>query len=77
MPIAVPAGIVALTLVLLQELTAAAVPLMVTLPVPCVAPKFVPVMATRPPIGTVIGARLSAWKMLILKLFVIVVFTES
>ena len=47
--VAAPAGTVTLMLVALQLVVAAAVPPKVTVLVPCVAPKFVPVMITAVP----------------------------
>jgi hypothetical protein len=45
LPVVAPAGTVTVMLVVLQELAVpAGVPLKVTVLVPCVAPKFVPVM---------------------------------
>ena len=64
-------------LVLLHELTVPANPLNVTPPVPCVAPKPVPAIVTKPPIGAVVGARLSEWKIEMLRFFVAVAPTES
>jgi hypothetical protein len=45
-------------LVVLQLVAAAAVPLKVTMLVPCVAPKFVPLMLTAVPTPPVFGVRL-------------------
>jgi hypothetical protein len=46
LPVVAPAGTGITMLVALQLVGVAAVPLNVTVPVPCVAPKFVPVMVT-------------------------------
>jgi len=57
-PVVAPLGTGATMLVLLQLVGVAAVPLNVTVLVPCVAPKFVPVMVTDVPIGPDVGERL-------------------
>jgi len=55
-PVVVPLGTVATMLVVLQLLTlVAALPLNVTVLVPCVAPKFVPVIVTAVPTGPPLG----------------------
>jgi hypothetical protein len=46
LPVVAPAGTGTTMLVALQLVGVAAVPLNVTVPVPCVAPKFVPVIVT-------------------------------
>ena len=63
-----PAGTGAVMLVALQLVGVAAVPLKVTVLVPCVAPKFVPVMvtgaATAPAFGlrlVIFGDELTTW----------------
>src|SRR5215471_16525564 len=59
LPAANPLGTTAVMLVVLHELTAAAVPPNVTLlDPPCVEPKFVPVMVTEAPIGLDVGDKL-------------------
>jgi hypothetical protein len=55
-PLLTSAGTDAVMLVSLQAETAAVTPLNVTLPVPCVAPKFVPLMTTAVPAVAVEGA---------------------
>jgi len=57
-PVVAPVGTVVAMLVVLQLVTAAAVPLNVTVLVPCVDPKFVPVIVTPAPAAPVVGARL-------------------
>ena len=49
LPVVAPAGTGATMLVALQLVGVAAVPLNVTVLVPCVAPKFVPVIVTEVP----------------------------
>jgi hypothetical protein len=57
-PVVAPAGTRTMMLVALQLLAAAAcVPLNVTVLVPCVAPKFVPVMVIEAPTGPEVGLR--------------------
>src|SRR4051794_10487181 len=58
LPVVAPAGTVTATLVELQLVTVAVVPLNTTVPVPCVAPKFVPVTVTAVPMPPDIGDRL-------------------
>ena len=58
LPEVAPAGTVTVMLVSLQLETVAAVPLKVTVLLPCVAPKFVPAMVTGVPTGPVLGVRL-------------------
>jgi len=53
-----PKGTVTPMLVALQLVAVAAVPLKVTVLVPCVAPKFVPLMVTAVPTVPVLGVRL-------------------
>lgn len=57
-PVVAPAGTGATMLVALQLVGAAAIPLKVTVLVPCVAPKFVPVMVTEVPTGPDAGLKL-------------------
>jgi hypothetical protein len=68
LPVVAPAGTGAVMLVALQLVGVAAVPLKVTVLVPCVAPKFVPVMvtgaATAPAFGlrlVIFGDELTTW----------------
>jgi hypothetical protein len=58
LPVVAPAGTGTATLVALQLVGDAAVPLKVTVLVPCVAPKFVPVIVTLAPINPDAGFRL-------------------
>ena len=58
LPVVAPAGTGVTMLVLLHVPGAAAVPLNVTLLVPCVAPKLVPVMVTLSPAAAAVGERL-------------------
>jgi hypothetical protein len=58
-PVVAPVGTVATTLVAFQLVTGAATPLKKTLPPPCVAPKFVPVIVTVPPTGAAVGDTLA------------------
>ncbi len=58
LPVAAPEGTAATTLLLLQLVALAAVPLKVTVLVPCVAPKLVPVIVTDVPIGPEVGDKL-------------------
>jgi hypothetical protein len=55
LPVVAPLGTGTTMLVLLQLVGAAAVPLKVTPPDPCVAPKFVPVTVTDAPIDPAVG----------------------
>lgn len=57
-PLVAPAGTVVTIDVALQLVTVAAVLLNVTVPLPCVEPKFVPVIVTEAPIAPVVGERL-------------------
>ena len=56
LPVVAPAGTGTTTLVSAQLVGVAAVPLNVTVLVPCVAPKVVPVIVTAVPIGPLVGA---------------------
>src|SRR5215469_13112558 len=58
MPVAAPLGTGTAMLVALQFVGVAAVPLKVTMLVPCVEPKFVPAMVTSVPAGPEVGLRL-------------------
>jgi hypothetical protein len=58
LPVVAPTGTVVAMLVALQLVTVAAVPLNVTVLVPCVAPRFVPVMVTEVPAGPEVGVTL-------------------
>ena len=55
LPVVAPVGTVATMLVALQLVGVAAVPLNVTVLVPCVAPKFVPVTVTEVPMTPEVG----------------------
>ena len=55
LPVVAPAGTAATTLVPLQLVGVAAVPLNFTVLVPCVAPKFVPAIVTEVPTGPDVG----------------------
>ncbi len=57
-PVVAPLGTVVVMLVALQVPTVAVVPLNVTEPLPCVAPKFVPVIVTAAPTAPVVIERL-------------------
>ena len=57
-PLVAPVGTVAVMLVALQFVAVAAVPLKVTALVPCVTPKFAPVMITEVPTAPELGFRL-------------------
>ena len=57
-PVVVPAGTVVVRLVAVQLVTVAAIPLNATVLVPCVDPKFVPVMVTAAPTAPDVGFRL-------------------
>jgi hypothetical protein len=57
-PVVAPVGTVVVMLVALQVPTVAVVPLNFTVPVLCVAPKFVPVIVTEPPTAPVVGDKL-------------------
>src|SRR5437879_1584116 len=57
-PVVAPEGTVVAILVALQLVTVAAVPLNFTVPLPCVAPKFVPVIVTAAPTAPVVTDRL-------------------
>jgi hypothetical protein len=57
-PVVAPVGTVVTRLVALQLVTVAAVPLKVTDPLPCVAPKFVPVIVTEVPTAPEVTERL-------------------
>src|SRR5215469_13264335 len=57
LPVVAPAGTVTAMFVLLQVLAVAAVPLKVTVLLPCVAPKFVPVIVTGVPTVPEVGLR--------------------
>jgi len=58
LPVTAPFGTGATILVSLQFVGVAAVPFTVTVPDPCVAPKFAPAMVTNVPTGPVVGERL-------------------
>src|SRR6267378_2617410 len=58
LPVVAPVGTGTTMLVALQLVGVAAVPLNVTVLVPCVAPKFVPVIVTDVPTGPEVGDRL-------------------
>ena len=59
LPVVAPAGTTAVTLVLLHgPIVVAAMPLNFTVPLPWLAPKFVPVITTEVPTGPEVGARL-------------------
>jgi|SRR6266571_5018306 len=58
LPVVAPLGTRTAMLVLLQLVGVAAVPLKVTVLVPCVAPKLVPVIVTALPTGAEVGERL-------------------
>src|ERR1700746_1383158 len=58
LPVVAPVGTDVAMLVALQLVTVAAVPLKVTVLVPCVDPKFVPVIVTAVPTGPEVGDRL-------------------
>jgi hypothetical protein len=57
-PVVAPAGTVAAMLVALQLVAVAAIPLNVTALVPCVAPKFAPLIVTDAPANPDVGFRL-------------------
>jgi hypothetical protein len=57
-PVVAPVGTVVLMLVPLHAVAVAVVPLNLTVLVPCVVPKFVPVIVTAAPINPVPGERL-------------------
>ena len=57
-PVVAPLGTGTMMLVALQLVGVPAVPLNVTVLVPCVAPKFVPVIVTDVPTGPDVGLRL-------------------
>src|SRR5882672_3941529 len=57
-PVVAPEGTVVVMLVVLQLVTVAVVPLKLTVPLPCVAPKFVPVIVTAAPTAPVVIDRL-------------------
>src|SRR5262245_17682592 len=57
LPVVAPAGTVAAMLVADQLVVAAVVPLKVTVLVPCVAPKLVPVIVTAAPTAPLVGLR--------------------
>jgi len=54
-PVVAPGGTDVVRLVAVQLVTVVAIPLNVTLLVPCVEPKFVPVIVTTPPTGPEVG----------------------
>jgi hypothetical protein len=56
-PLVAPAGTAAVTVVALQLVGTAAIPLNVTVLVPCVAPKFAPLIVTDVPITPDVGFR--------------------
>jgi hypothetical protein len=58
LPVVAPLGTVVLILVALQLVTVAAVPLKLTVPLPCVEPKFVPVIVTAAPTAPLVGDKL-------------------
>jgi len=58
LPVVVPEGTGTTILVAPQLVGVAAAPLKLTVLVPCVAPKFVPVMVTDVPTGPDVGERL-------------------
>ena len=57
MPVVAPVGTITVILVALQAVGVAAVPLNVTVLVPCIAPKFVPVIVTAVPTIPEVGFR--------------------
>ncbi len=57
LPVEAPAGTGTTILVALQLVAAAAVPLKVTVLVPCDAPKFIPVIVTAVPTGPLVGLK--------------------
>jgi hypothetical protein len=57
-PVVAPAGTVAVMLVVLHAVAVAAMPLNVTVLVPCVAPKFAPVIVTELPTAPEVGFKL-------------------
>ena len=57
-PVVAPAGTVVATLVAVQVVTVATLPLNVTVLVPCEDPKFAPVIVTAPPTGPEAGFKL-------------------
>jgi hypothetical protein len=59
LPVVAPLGTVAVMLAALQLVAVAAVPLKVTVLVPCAAPKFVPAIATEVPTGPDVGFKLA------------------
>ena len=58
LPVVAPAGTSTTTLVALQLVAVAAIPLNVTVLVPCVTPKFAPVIVTDVPISPDVGFKL-------------------
>jgi hypothetical protein len=58
LPVVAPLGTVVFIDVALQLVTVAVVPLNFTVPVPCVEPKFVPVIVTAAPIAPELGDKL-------------------
>ena len=58
MPVVAPVGTGTVMLVALHAVGVPAVPLNVTVPVPCVAPKFAPAMVTELPTTPDVGLRL-------------------
>jgi hypothetical protein len=59
LPVVAPAGTAATTLVAFQLVAAAAIPLNFTVLVPCVAPKFAPVIVTDAPTNPDVGFKLA------------------
>jgi hypothetical protein len=57
-PVVAPAGTTATTLVAIQLLIVALLPLKVRVPLPCVDPKFVPLTVTEAPAAPEVGDRL-------------------
>jgi hypothetical protein len=58
LPVVAPLGTVVFIDVALQLVTVAVVPLNFTVPVPCVEPKFVPVIVTAAPTAPELGDKL-------------------
>jgi hypothetical protein len=58
LPVVAPLGTVTAIVVAFQLVTVASVPLNLTVPVPCVAPKFVPVNVTGVPVGPLVVDKL-------------------
>jgi hypothetical protein len=58
LPVVAPVGTVATMLVALQLVTVAVVPLNFTVPLPCEAPRFVPVSVIEAPMASDVGDKL-------------------